>query len=145
MSMSKKTKKKVNSLVEKQVKKTSKKFSIGSIVAIICCLVVGVVGGIFIEKLITKNDCFVVNGNKNFSIQIGESFTYSDEGCKCVSFGKDISDKIKVDTNLTKNTDGTYSIDTSYEGDYYMIYTVESKKFGKIKRVRTFTVGVSNE
>ena len=138
--LSKKTKNKI----KKDVKKVGKRLGIGGIIAIVLCLGVGAVGGVFAEQIITKNDGFVLSGNKEFTINVGEEFTYSEEGYKCVSFGKDLSDKVVIDTNMTKNTDGTYSIDTSEEGEYYMIYTVDSLKYGKIKRVRTFTVEVTN-
>ena len=144
MATKKSTSKKIESKVKKEVKKTSKKFTIGSVVAIILCLIVGIVGGIFAEKFITRNDCFELSGSKEFKIAVGEDFSYSDEGYKCISFGKDLTDKVKIETNM-KQESGKYIIDTSEEGEYYMIYTVESKKYGEIKRVRTFVVGDSNE
>ena len=142
--ISNKTKNKIKREVKKDVKNTGKRLGVGGVIAIILCLVVGVVGGIFAEKLISRNDCFVLSGDKEIVVQVGDDFTYSEAGYKCVSFGKDISDKVVIDTNLTKNSDGTYTLDTTKEGDYYMIYTVDSLKYGKIKRVRTFTVEVSN-
>ena len=142
--ISNKTKNKIKREVKKDVKNTGKRLGVGGIIAIILCLVVGVIGGIFAEKLISRNDCFVLSGDKEIVVQVGDDFTYSEAGYKCVSFGKDISDKVVIDTNLTKNSDGTYTLDTTKEGDYYMIYTVDSLKYGKIKRVRTFTVEVSN-
>jgi len=142
---SNKLERKVKKEVIKEAKKTSKKFTVGSVLAIVLCLTVGIVGGVFTEKAITKNDCFELVGNKSFVIEIGEDFTYEEEGYKCISFGKDLTGSVKIDTNLTKGADNKYTIDTSEEGEYYMIYTVESKKYGKIKRVRTFVVGDSNE
>ena len=141
MATSKRMKRKIN----KEVKTTTKRLGTGGIIAIILCLIVGVVGGIFAEKIITKNDIFVLSGKKEFNIEIGEDFKYIEEGYKCISFGKDISEKVEIKTNMTDNGDGSYSIDTSEEGEYYMIYTVDSLKFGKIKRVRVFVVGDSNE
>ena len=145
MADNKTSNKKLKGTIKKEVKKTSKKFTIGGIIAIVLCLIIGVVGGIFTEKIITRNDCFVLNGEKQYAIEIGADFTYVEEGYKCISFGKNLTDKVKIETNMTNNGDGTYSIDTSEEGEYYMIYTVESKKFGDIKRVRTFVVGGENE
>ena len=142
--ISNKTKNKIKREVKKDVKNTGKRLGVVGVIAIILCLVVGVVGGIFAEKLISRNDCFVLSGDKEIVVQVGDDFTYSEAGYKCVSFGKDISDKVVIDTNLTKNSDGTYTLDTTKEGDYYMIYTVDSLKYGKIKRVRTFTVEVAN-
>ena len=146
--LNRKTKNKIKCRAKKEIKSTAKRISIGGIIAIILTLIVSVVAGIFTEKLITKNDCFVLTGEKDYVFELGESgdtFTYVEEGFKVVSFGKDISDKVSIKTNMTKNEDGTYTIDISQEGDYYMIYTVDSKKYGEIKRVRTFTVGAENE
>ena len=105
-----------------------------------------VFGGYFTHKTITKNDCFKLLGKKEISIQIGSSFTYTDEGVKILSFGRDLKDKVEIETNLTKNDDGTYTLDTSEAGEYYMIYTVDDIKYGKIQRVRVFIVEeVANE
>ena len=145
MAKEKISNKKMKRTIEKEVKQTSKKFSISGIMAIVLCLFVGVIGGIFTEKIITKNDCFVLSGEKEFNIEIGQDFTYVEEGFKCISFGKDLSNKVKIETNMTKDGNGNYTIDTSEEGEYYIIYTVESKKFSEIKRVRTFVVGGENE
>jgi hypothetical protein len=42
---------------------------------------------------------------------------------------------------FTKNADGTYTLNTSEEGVYGIFYTAPtSKKYGQIRRVRTFTV-----
>ena len=144
--LSKKNKNKLKKEVEKDIKTTSKKMTIGGALAIVISLVVAVVGGIFAEKLITKKDCFVLKGDKEITIEVKDGiYVYTDPGFEVISFGKDLSDKVEIKTNMTKNDDGTYSIDTSTEGDYYMIYTVDSLKYGKIKRVRTFTVGADNE
>jgi len=145
MAKEKNLNKKLNRTIKKEVKQTSKKFSIGGVIAIVLCLVVGLIGGIFTEKIITKNDCFVLSGEKQFNIEIGQDFTYVEDGFKCISFGKDLSNKVKIETNMTKDGNGNYTIDTSEEGEYYIIYTVASKKFSEIKRVRTFVVGGENE
>ena len=46
----------------------------------------------------------------------------------------------KVKTNLKKISDGKYAVDTSEPTEYYMIYTVDDAKYGKVQRVRTITV-----
>jgi len=145
MGKTKKDDKLIDNRTKKEIKKTAKKFSFGGILAIILCLTVGVVGGIFAEKFITKNDCFVLSGEKTYTIKLNEDFVYAEAGYKCISFGKDVSDKVAIETNMTKNEDGTYLIDTSEEGEYYIIYTIEDVKYGNIKRVRTFVVGDTNE
>ena len=107
-------------------------------------LIVGSVGGFFAIKLLTVNDCFVLNGKDEITIQIGE--TYLDEGAKVIAFGKDDSTKVKVETNLVQNADGTYS--AIEEGTYYMIYTVENFKYGtvfKIQKIRLISIVEATE
>ena len=146
--LNKKTKNKIKRKAKKEIKSTTKRLSVGGVIAIVITLIISVFAGIFVEKLVTKNDCFVLVGEKEYTIEVGESgstFTYTEKGYKVISFGKDLSDKVSIKTNMTKNNDGTYTIDTSEEGDFYLIYEVESLKYGKIKRVRVFTVGGDNE
>ena len=148
VEISKKTKNKLNRQAKKELKSTARRISVGGVIAIVFTLVISIVAGVFAEKFITRNDCFVLSGTKNYEIQVGESgstYTYMEEGFKVISFGKDMSDKVEIKTNMTKNDDGFYTFDTSVEGEYYMIYTINSLKYGNIKRVRTFTVGVENE
>lgn len=146
MAKEKNTNSRINKTIKKELKKTSKKFSLSGVMAIILCFAVGIAGGIFAEKTLTKNDKFLLDGDKAFNIEIGTgNFVYIEEGYKCISFGKDLSSKVKIETNITKDENGNYVIDTTEEGEYYIIYTVESIKFNKIKRVRTFVVGEINE
>lgn len=146
--LSKKTKNKIKRETKKELNAVSKRMPVGGWVAIILTLIVAVVGGVVTEKMVTKNDGFVLTGEKEHVIAVGKAgstYTYEEEGFKVVSFGKDLSSKVTITTNMTKNIDGTYTIDTSKEGDYYLIYEVDSLKYGNIKRVRTFTVGADNE
>ena len=143
-----KSKNKIKRQAKKELKSTAKRISVGGMIAIVLTLIVSVITGVFVERLITKNDCFVLMGQKEFVIELGaegSTYTYTEEGFSIISFGKDLSDKVSIKTNMTNNNDGTYTIDTSEEGDYYIIYTVDSLKYGKIKRVRTFAVGAENE
>ena len=122
----------------KKVNKQLKKVSAGALVMAVLLLVVGAVGGYFGVKVLTKNDCFVLNGKDEITLQIGESYT--DEGAKVIAFGKDEANKIQIETNLVKNNDGTYSTDEV--GTYYMVYTVDNFKYGtlfKIKKIRLIT------
>ena len=141
-------KRRTKNKIKKEISEASSKVGVGGMIAIILTLIIAVACGVFAEKLITKSDCFLLVGNKDIEIELGtadSTYTYTEEGVKVISFGKDISDKITITTNMIDNNDGTYTIDTSEEGDYYIMYTVDSLKYGKIKRVRTFTVGANNE
>ena len=120
---------------QNKAKKQLKKLSFGSIMIAVLLLAVGAVGGFFTVKVMTKNDCFILNGKEELTLQIGEN--YVDEGAKVIAFSKDDSSKIQIKTNLIKNEDGTYS--ATEEGTYYMIYTVDNFKYGtlfKIQKIR---------
>ena len=122
----------------KKINKNLKKLGDGTLITALILLVVGTVGGFFGFKVLTKNDCFVLNGKDEITLQIGEKYT--DDGVKVVAFGKDETEKVQIETNLTKNEDGTYSAEE--EGTYYITYTVDSFKYGtifKIKKIRLIT------
>lgn len=115
-----------------------KKLSPTALVISALLLVGGAVGGWFGTQFLTKNDCFTLIGKDEITMVVGQS--YNDQGAKVVSFGKDLSDNVEVETNLTKNTDGTY---TSNEvGTFYMVYTVDSIKYNtifKVQKIRLIT------
>ena len=127
---SKKTSKKVN--------KQLKKISFGAMVGAILLLIVGVVGGYFGVKFMVRNDCFVLNGQDELTLQLGE--TYTDEGAKIVSFGKDVSEDIIIETDLKQNEDGSYYAEQ--EGTYFMVYKSNNFKYGsffKVQKIRLIT------
>lgn len=127
-----------NKRTAKKVNKELKKMSAGAILVAGILLIVGAVGGFWGFKVLTKNDCFVLIGNEAVERQIGES--YEDEGVKIVAFGKDDSKNVIIETNLTKNPDGTYT--SNEEGTYYIAYTVNNFKYGtlfKIQKIRLIT------
>ncbi len=88
----------------------------------------GAVAGFFVLKHIARNDQFVLNGDKKIALTVGD--TYTELGAKCVSYGKDISENVKIEGE----------VDTSTEGVYRIVYTIKDFKFGKIRRVRIVTV-----
>ena len=132
--VNKKSSKRSNKKTTKQLKK----LGIGAILGALILLVVGAVGGYFGVKYVTRNDCFVLNGKEEITLQVGES--YFDEGAKVVAFGKDEADKLQIETNLTKNQDGSF---TSNEvGTYYIAYKVDNLKYGsiiKVQKIRLIT------
>ncbi len=141
-------KEKIRKAVEKEAKKKvkrkvkSKVRRLHPLTFVICflCLALGVGAGIGAYTFISRDDCFVLNGEKNYTVSVGSDFTYGDEGAKVISFGKDISDRVQIETNLTEIGDGKYTADTSKTGEYYIIYTVDSIKYGDVQRVRVITV-----
>ena len=85
-----------------------------------------------------KNDCFILDGKDEITLQIGEKYT--DEGAKVIAFGKDDASKIKTETNMKRNNDGTYY--SNEEGTFYIKYTVNNLKYGtifKVQKIRLIT------
>lgn len=109
-------------------KKKSTKMSI-SLIVILIILIVGAVAGYFVAKKVTEDDKFVLVGEKVIEVEVGGS--YEDEGAIVISFGKDISDKVKVDTS---------NVDYSTVGEYYIKYTVDNFRFKGIERYRIIKV-----
>ena len=91
-------------------------------------LVLGITTGYATSLLLTKNDKFELIGEKNMILNLNE--TYNEQGASAISFGKNLGDKINIESN----------VDTSKEGEYVVIYTVKSLKYKDIKRVRYVTV-----
>lgn len=128
----------------KKTRKQLKKLGAGVIFTAILLLAVGAVGGYFGVKILTKNDCFELNGKTEITLQLGE--TYTDEGAKVIAFGKDDINKVEIETNLTKNTDGTYS--ANEVGTYYIVYKVNNLKYGsiiKVQKIRLITFVEASE
>lgn len=114
-----------------KAKKKIKKLSTGTLCLAIFLLAVGVVGGFFGIKYLSRNDCFTIVGQDEIFLTLDED--YQDEGVKIVAFGFDDSNKAKVETNL-KTRDGKYYADS--EGTYYIKYTVSDIKYGSIFKVQ---------
>lgn len=134
--------KKVKSKAKRKVKSKAKKISAVSYIIWIIALAGGIALGAFACSFICRNDGFTINGKKEYTLEVsgeGTSVTYSDKGAKVISFGRDISKQVEISTNL-EGSDGDYVIDTSKEGTYYIVYTVDDVRFGDVKRVRTIRV-----
>lgn len=130
--------------VKRNVKKKVKRLNFLTLVICILALAAGIAAGAAGCLFVCRNDCFELNGKKEYVVEAGESFVYRDEGVRIVEFGRDISDRVQIKTNLTKNDDGSYSPGDNASGSYYIIYTVDSVRYGKIQRVRTITAGGEN-
>ena len=137
----KKVARKAKSKAKSKAKRTAKKISALSYVIWAIALVGGIALGAVSCAFVCRNDGFRLNGKAEYTLTVGqEENVYSDKGAQVISFGRDISKDVKVSTNLKELGDGEYEIDTSDEGVYYIIYTVDDVRFGDIKRVRTFRV-----
>ncbi|MBO7250961.1 MAG: hypothetical protein J6V42_06780 [Clostridia bacterium] len=136
-----KAKSKVKRKVKSKAKSKVKRIHPMTFVICFLALLLGVGAGIGAYTLISADDCFKLKGDEAYTFKVGADISkYTDEGVKIISFGKDISSEVEVKTNLSEIDDGVYAIDTSEPGEYYMIYTVDDAKFGKIQRVRTISI-----
>ena len=112
--------------------KKIKKLSSPVIFMAVLFLAIGAVGGYFGFNIFIKNDCFEIIGKDEITRIVGEK--YVDDGCKVIAFGKDESDKVKIETNLTINPDGSYT--SNEEGTFYITYTVDNFKYGKLFKIQ---------
>ena len=129
---------------KRSAKKNIKKIGTSGIIAVVCLLLIGVVGGVFTLKYFTRNDCFNPLGKDEITLMIGE--TYVDDGIYAVSFGRDVSDKAYIETNLQMNDQGEYYADEI--GTYYIVYKVDDIKYDKlftIQRIRLITFVEASE
>jgi hypothetical protein len=120
----------------------------------VVCLLAGIAGGALYCLATFKNDRFVLCGTTQFSLDVGaegSTYLYEEEGVDAVCFGRDVSGKLTVQTDLEQDAQGRYIIPTDKEGVYTITYTVDCIKFGEnapngvIKRIRVFTVCAAEE
>jgi hypothetical protein len=102
-------------------------------------LLIGLLIGVTLCQFLTQKDTFCLVGEKEYTITCGEEYLYVEEGVEVIAFGKDLSDRLVISTNLTYTEDG-YRLDTSTPGQYYIAYTVDSFYYQDIQLVRNFTV-----
>ena len=114
-------------------------------------LQIGIAAGAAFTRIAFKNDHFTLKGQTAFSIDVGTTYTYTEQGVDAVCFGRDVSSKLCVETTLEKDANGNYVIPTDKEGVYTITYTVDCFKFGEkapngvVKRIRVFTVSAAQE
>ena len=126
--------------VKKKARKTVKTMNTGILMISVLFLVVGVAIGSYSAAALTENDCFALLGPKEITIKVNDSFNYQDEGVKIVSFGRDISNQVVINTSLPKDEQGKYIVDTSTPGIYTITYTVNDIKYGHIQRIRSIRI-----
>ena len=118
--------------VDKQVETVVKSTHWVTLLCVIMFLIIGIVAGFFTYKVITKEDKFQLIGDKEITINVGD--TYEEKGITIIAFGKDISDKVVI----------TGTVDTTTEGTYNIVYTVDNFKYKDVKRIRTINVVSGN-
>ena len=135
---------------KRRAKSKIKKIHTATKVLAVLFLVIGLAAGFAVCTVMSKNDRFVLKGDTAFSIDVGTAYAYTEQGVEAVCFGRDVSDKLIVETDLEKDANGNYIIPTDEEGVYTITYTVNAYKFqggenGVIKRIRVFTVNAAEE
>ena len=131
-------KKKARSYTKKKLRRANR------LTGFICllALVGGFFAGAYAYEYLCSGDCFVLQGQKEYAVALNSAeFIYNDDGAKVVEFGRDISDSVVTETNMTDLGGGKYTVDTTVSARYYIKYTVDSPKYGKVARIRTFVVG----
>lgn len=124
--------------VAKSIKKTGAK---GLVVAILC-LIIGAAVGLGAYFIVCRNDTFEIVGKDQITITLDD--VYTDAGVKIIEFGKDISDKVKTETDLTLDGEGK----PTELGTFYIKYSVDSLKYGKIftiEKIRLISVVEAGE
>ena len=123
------TEKKISKNSKKVINKAKKRKPI-TFVLIAVFFIIGICGGYAIFAITSKNDCFELIGEERVVLTLEEK--YVNEGVKIIEFGKDISEKAEYETNL-KVIDGNFY--SEEVGDFYIKYSVNSIKFGKIFKI----------
>ncbi len=106
---------------KKKIEKVKKKHPFAFIV-VIALFAVGIFGGYFLVKTLTKNDTFELIGEKHITLTLGQS--YQDEGAKAVFFGRDISGEIVTENNIDYSSVGQYYIKYEYSNFLYKDITI---------------------
>ena len=112
--------------VSKAVKKSHK----GVFLLALLFLLIGAAAGAAVSWFMTKDDRFVLNGEKEITLAVGE--VYEEQGAEVISFGRDISENVVISGD---------TVDESTEGVYQIVYSVEDLRWGEYQLVRVVTVG----
>ena len=118
---------------QKAAEKAVKKSHPATLLLAVLFLLIGAVAGVIVVREITKNDTFVLLGEKRVELENGASYT--EAGVSIISFGRDISEKVQLG--------GDYESmgQTPAEGVYQIVYTVDDFRWGDYQLVRTVIVG----
>lgn len=118
---------------QKAAEKAVKKSHPATLILAVLFLLIGAVAGVIVAREITKNDTFVLLGEKQVELENGASYT--EAGVSIISFGRDISEKVQLG--------GDYESmgQTPAEGVYQIVYTVDDFRWGDYQLVRTVIVG----
>ena len=107
-------------------------------------LLVGVGGGAAVCWGLCRNDTFEIYGQEELTLTLEEK--YLDDGVKVVSFGRDVSNDIEIETNLKRDENGLFY--SEEVGTFYIKYHSNDFKYGKlftVERVRLITFVEASE
>lgn len=124
----------------KHAKKAAKKTHKGILAIGLLFLLIGAAAGYLGAAYLCQNDQFQVKGEKELYVAQGTPCTYVELGASVISLGRDLSDQVKIQTDLPQDSEGNYTVDTSAPTTYVITYTVDDIRFGNIKRIRTIQV-----
>ena len=129
--------------LNKQAKRALKKTDRRMIVLPLLCLLIGAALAFGLCRFVLgKEDGFSLSGARELSGTVGADFTYTEEGYRVVLLGMDRSDRVRVETNLTQEADGTYTLPHAEKGTYYIAYIWDDPlTFGGGRLVRTIVIG----
>ena len=112
--------------VSKAVKKSHK----GVLLLALLFLLIGAAAGAAVSWFMTKDDRFVLNGEKEITLAVGE--VYEEQGAEVISFGSDIWENVVISVDTVGERTG---------GVYQIVYSVEDLRWGEYQLVRVVTVG----
>ena len=118
------------SSVSKTAEQAVKKSHPATVILTIVFLIVGIAAGVLVSRQITKNDKFILNGEKIVQMEVGGAFV--DEGATVISFGRDISSDVQVSGD---------ELNADVEGVYQLVYTVDDLRWRDYRLVRVIIVG----
>ena len=135
---------KISKKSKNKAKQKIKKVSASCWLFALLFLCIGIAAGIGAWMFTCKNDTFELVGKDEITCTLNE--LYSDPGIKAISFGKDISNDILIETNLNIDQNGNYYADEV--GTYYIKYYSKDLKYGtifKVEKIRLVTYVEASE
>lgn len=133
---------------QRKIKKVFKKSSIMWVI-VGAFFAISLVGSFFVCKFVFASDTYQMEAYANGEVDVyvgvdEEHKTYEELGVKCISFGKDYSDKFTVKyyyrDDLTEKEVEVSKVDESIPGIYYAVYEAPAKKYSSVKLIRNIIV-----
>lgn len=134
----------VSKSTSKRASRAMRKSSIAW-VAVLIVLVVGFVGGFFAQKYAFANDTYAMVGEDTIYIGGEETTaTYTEQGVKCIAFGKDCSKDCTVKyyyrTDISEKEVEVDEVDETKAGIYYAVYSTKASKYKSVTLIRNIIV-----